>query len=302
MSELFWSIDLPALLIAVLAALACSLPGSFLVLRREAMMADSLSHVVLPGLALAFIFTGSLGAPVMFTGALLACLAATLLIKFLREYAGIESGAAMGIAFTSLFALGLVLLEMGVGNRVHLDAHHALYGGLELSYWPTPYRWDNIPHAIMTLGLLNIASLAFIWLCLKELTLASFDSVYAQSIGLPRSLISAALMVLVALSAVACFEAVGSVLVIALFICPPAAARLFCDRIHTQLILSAIIAVLMAVGGYAAAVFLPALAGYEHALSAAGMIAVTGGVILGISICFAPVYGVFSSLKRKISL
>lgn len=297
MSDIFWSIDFPALLIAMLAALACSLPGSFLVLRRESMMADALSHVVLPGLALAFILTGSLGSGVMFIGALLACLVATLLIKVLREYAGIESGAAMGIVFTSLFALGLVLLEKGVGSRVHLDAHHALYGGLELSYWPLPHTWNNIPHAIISLSILNVLSIAFIWLCLKELTLASFDSVYAQTIGLRRSLISAALMILVALSAVACFEAVGSVLVIALFICPAASARMFCDRVHTQLILSAVLAVFMAVIGYVAAAFVPTLLGFEHSLSAAGMIALVGGIILGTSILCAPVYGVLQ--KRK---
>jgi manganese/zinc/iron transport system permease protein len=293
MAETFWTIDFPALLVAILASILCSLLGSFLVLRKQAMMGDTLSHVILPGLALAFIFSGDMHIGVMMMGALGACLTAVLAIRFLQTIGRIEPGAAMGIVFTVMFACGIVLLETKVGSRVHLDAHHALYGGLELTYWPAPLSWETMPPQIKTLGGLLFCTVALIFWLFKELLLSSFDPLFAHTQGLSPIWVSVLLMVLVALAAVACFEAVGSILVIALFICPAAAARMISDNLKRQLWLSAAFGASSALLGYILASFLPIILGSEHALSAGGMIALSAGAIQLWAMLMAPEYGYF---------
>lgn len=302
MSEHFFNIDLPALLVAVLASSLCALLGSFLVLRKQAMMGDTLSHVVLPGLAIAFIITGSMNIYAMLAGALGACLLSVLLIKFLHHTAKIESGASMGIVFTAMFALGIVLLEAGVGSRVHLDAHHALYGALELNYWPNPISLETMPQDIKILGLCGLLALGFVALFYKELKITSFDPLYAATQGIRINLVSSLLMIMVAVATVACFNAVGSILVIALFVCPAATARMLTDDLKSQLHLSVLFGALSAVLGYAAAVFLPFAFGYEHALSASGMIAVAAGAIQLWAMLFTPKYGALCRIVNKACL
>lgn len=293
MSDTFFQIDLPALLIAILASVLCALLGSFLILRKQAMMGDTLSHVVLPGLALAFIITGSINIYAMTIGALGACLFAVFAIKAIQTMGRIESGASMGIIFTAMFALGIVLLETQVGSRVHLDAHHALYGALELSYWNKNLSWEAIPQQIKMLGTCLILTLFIFSALFKELKLASFDPTFAKTQGLRVNLISVLLMTLVAIATVACFDAVGSILVIALFICPPATARMLTDDLKAQLQMSAMIGALSAITGYCLAIILPPLFGNPHALSAAGMIALSAGGYQLLAMLYAPKYGYF---------
>ena len=299
MDETFLHIDLPALIVSVLAALCCSVLGSFLVLRRQAMMSDALSHVVLPGLAGAYLIAGSVHSPAMMAGALAACLLAVLLIHFLKSAGRIESGASMGIVFTSMFAIGLVMLETQIGARVHLDAQHALYGSLELTYWPEPLSWATLPLQIKTLGALTVLVFVLIYALFKEFKLTSFDPVMASVLGFKSHVLSTVLMIATALTAVACFEAVGSILVVALFICPAASARMFCDTLKGQIQLSAVFGVSSAVIGYGLAVFLPLAFGFEHALSGAGMIAVTAGFIQLCAMLFAPKYGYLAFKTRR---
>jgi manganese/zinc/iron transport system permease protein len=295
-ADIFLQIDLPALLLAVLAALACALPGNFLVLRKQAMMGDALSHVVLPGLVVAFLFTGTLYPPAMMLGAAGACLLAVWLIRLFQRSSLIDSGAAMGIVFTAMFALGLLLLESRIGSRVHLDAKHALYGALELTYWPAPLSFETLPAQIKTLIILNIILLTVLLLFFKELRISSFDPEFSAVTGLKTSWIGAGLMLFVALTAVACFESVGSILVIALFVCPAATARMLCDDLRQQVVISALCAVLSALLGYMLASLLPRLLGFEHSLSAAGMIALSAGGLQLTAMLFAPRYGTFRRL------
>lgn len=295
MLEAFLHIDLPALLVSILAAVICSLLGSFLVLRKQAMMGDTLSHVILPGLAVAFLITGTIHTFGMMIGALGACLIAVLAIRLIQKLGRIESGASMGIIFTSMFALGLVLLESQVGSRVHLDAHHALYGALELTYWQAPLSWETLPLQIKTLLGVLALTLFVITMIFKELQLASFDPTFANTQGFKSNYISITLMVLVALATVACFDAVGSILVIALFICPAATARMISDNLKNQLYLSALFGALSAVTGYILAVFLPIALGYEHSLNAGGMIALSSGLYQLSAMLWAPRYGYLRS-------
>ncbi len=294
MPEEFLHIDLPALLVSTLAATICGILGSFLVLRKQAMMGDTLSHVVLPGIAVAFLITGTISAGPMALGALGACLIAVLAIRILQTFGHVESGAAMGVVFTVMFALGLVLLELKVGSRVHLDAHHALYGALELTYWPAPIGWETLPIQVKTLLAVLLAVLLIITILFKELKLTSFDPLFSNTQGINSAYLSVLLMALVALATVACFEAVGSILVIALFICPAAAARMISDDLKQQLYLSALFGALSAITGYILAVYLPIMIGYEHSLNAGGMIALSAGGYQLITMLWAPRYGYFN--------
>ena len=300
--EIFLSVDLPALLVAVLTAVSCSLLGSFLILRRQALISDALSHVVLPGLALSFMITGQIIPIAMLLGAFGAAIVAVLAIELIRWCGRLESGAAMGVVFTVMFAGGVVLLEQGVGGQVHLDSQHALYGSLETTVWITPVDWASlfdltvwlsVPRQIPTLVFINVMIVCVIFLFYRELMITTFDPGLAHSLGIPVRWINFGFMMMVAMAAVGAFEAVGSILVIALFICPAAAARMITDRLVTQLWLSVLLGVSSAVLGYICAAWLPLWLGSQHSLTAAGMIAVVAGIIQLIAMLFAPRYGVW---------
>ncbi|MEC8016107.1 MAG: metal ABC transporter permease, partial [Pseudomonadota bacterium] len=127
----FVPLSLTPLLIGVFAAVACALPGNFLLLRRQALIGDAISHVVLPGIVVAFLLTGVIAAGPMMFGAAGAAVVAVVLIELIRRLGRIEPGAAMGVVFTTMFAGGVLLLEQTDTSSVHLDVEHALYGNLE---------------------------------------------------------------------------------------------------------------------------------------------------------------------------
>jgi manganese/zinc/iron transport system permease protein len=305
MLENFVEIDLAPLLVAILCSISCALTGSFLILRKQALMGDALSHIVLPGIVMAFIITGQILSFYMITGALISCLLAVLLIEFIKKTAEIEPGAAMGTVFTSMFAIGVILLEQKVGTRVHLDVHHALYGAIELVYWPelnisslTKFEaLENIPQQILTLLSVNILVLFLLIAFYKELKLSTFDSQFCQFTGLSTSLINLAFLSICAVCAVAAFEAVGCILVIAMFICPAATARLLTDKLSTQLFLATLIGITSAITGYMMAAHAPLIFRTEGSLSAAGMIALTAGLLQMVAIVIAPRYGFIARNK-----
>ncbi|TNF64076.1 MAG: metal ABC transporter permease, partial [Rhodobacteraceae bacterium] len=131
----FVTLSLTPILIGTLAAIACALPGNFLLLRRQALIGDAISHVVLPGIVVAFLLTGSVTTLPMVLGAGGAALVAVVLIEAIRRLGRIEPGAAMGVVFTAMFAGGVLLLEQSDTSNVHLDVEHALYGNLESLIW-----------------------------------------------------------------------------------------------------------------------------------------------------------------------
>lgn len=251
MFEEFWQIDFPALLIVMLASVQCALLGSFLVLKKQAVMIDAISHSVLPGIVIGAVLSGSLFMPYIMGGSLIAALLAVTLVNLLQRYARIEQGAAIGMVFTVFFASGVILLETQMSSRIHLDTQHVLYGALELVYW----HKDQIPPQIITLSIMLIITILTIALLYKELRLAIFDTEYAKDLGLRPFVYQMLILTLCALVAVSCFEATGSILVIALFVCPAACARLLTNTLYMQLALSAGIAVICALCGYATGVF-----------------------------------------------
>ena len=285
----FVPLSLTPLLIGCFAAVACALPGNFLILRRQALIGDAISHVVLPGIVVAFLITGAISATAMMLGAAVAAVTAVAMIEGIRRFGRIEAGAAMGVVFTTMFAGGVLLLELSDTSGVHLDVEHALYGNLESLIWLDATGWGSLLDSEALKGLppelfriavvvaMITALLAVFW---RPLTIATFDEGFAATLGLPVTAISLGLVIASALAAVAAFDAVGSIIVIAMFICPPAAARLMTNRLGAQVAWSVAFALASAIVGFVLAGYGPLWIGGTNAVSAAGMIATVSGVIL----------------------
>jgi len=297
MSAEFVQLSLVPLLVGILAAVTCAIPGNFLILRRQALLGDAISHVVLPGIVVAFLVTGQVTTWAMLTGATVAAVTAVLLIEAVRRLGRVEPGAAMGVVFTTMFAAGVIILEQSSARSVHLDVEHALYGNLESLVWlaadglhafADPAALADLPPALPRLLAVLAVVVAFHVIFWRALVVATFDEGFARMVGVPVRATSAALIVLVAVAAVAAFEAVGAIIVIAMFICPPAAARLMTDDLKRQVAWSILFAMLASVIGFFLAAEGPALFGSENAVSAAGMIATVSGLILGAAVLFGP--------------
>jgi len=293
----FVQFSLTPILIGTLAAIACALPGNFLLLRRQALIGDAISHVVLPGIVVAFLVTATVEALPMLLGAAGAAIVAVVLIEAIKRLGRIEPGAAMGVTFTSLFAAGVLILEQTDTSTVHLDVEHALMGNLESLIWFKAEGWGSLadpvalaalPHELGRIAIVCALVIVLTWLFWRPLKISTFDEGFAQAIGLPVGAIGFGLVVTAAVAAVAAFDAVGSIIVIAMFICPPAAARLMTNRLEWQVAWSVVFAILSAVLGYVFAGYGPLWFGAEHAVSAAGMIAAVSGAILGLACLFGP--------------
>ncbi|WP_420012401.1 metal ABC transporter permease [Tateyamaria sp.] len=293
----FVALSLSPILIGICVAVACALPGNFLLLRRQALIGDAISHVVLPGIVVAFLVTGVVATVPMLLGAAAAAVIAVLAIDAIRRLGRIEAGAAMGVVFTAMFAGGVLLLEQSDTSSVHLDVEHALFGNLESLIWLDATGWASLidPAALATIpvelprmALALVLICGFLFLFWRPLSLSTFDEGYAQGMGIPTSPLGLALVVVSAIAAVAAFDAVGSIIVIAMFICPPAAARMMTNRLGHQVAWSAGFAALAAVLGYVLAGYGPMWIGAGGSVSAAGMIATVSGLILSVAAMVGP--------------
>lgn len=293
----FVQLSLTPMLIGVFVSIACALPGNFLVLRRQALIGDAISHVVLPGIVVAFLVTGAVTTWPMLIGAAVAAVVAVAAIEAIRRLGSIEPGAAMGVVFTTMFAAGVLLLEQSDTSSVHLDVEHALFGNLESLIWLNAQGWSSLfdPAAFsgLPVELLRMAATlcvvsVFIWVFWQPLKISTFDEGFSLTIGMRSRTLGFALVVVSALAAVAAFDAVGSIIVIAMFICPPAAARLMTNQLGTQVWWSVLFAAKAAVSGYVIAGYGPIWLGYDSSVSAAGMIATMSGVILAMAALFGP--------------
>lgn len=296
MSE-FVQLSLAPLLIGMLASVSCALLGNFLVLRRQSLIGDAVAHVALPGIVVAFLITGTVAAGPMLIGAGVAAVVAVLLIELIRKIGNVEPGAAMGVVFTAMFAAGVLLLERTDTSHVHLDVEHALYGNLESLIWFSGDSWASLfdpaaladlPVQLPRLAVVLLVVVLFVTLLWKELVIGTFDPEFAASIGARPVVVSFGLVIMVAVAAVAAFDAVGSIIVIAMFICPPAAARLMTDRMGPQIGWSVAFAILSAVAGYVLSGYGPLWLGGQSSVSAAGMIATVSGIILIFACLFGP--------------
>lgn len=282
----------------VFAAVACALVGNFMVLRRLSMMGDAISHAVLPGLAIAFLVTHSRGSVAMFVGAATVGLLTAVFTHSIHHFGRVEQSAAMGVTFTTLFALGLLLI-VRAADSVDLDPGCVLYGSIEQI--PLELIGSDLwmPSATkITLGMM-LVNILFVILFYKELRLASFDPELATTLGVNSQLVHYLLMAMVSITVVAAFESVGSILVIAMLIVPPATARLLTDKLWMMILLSAVIASLAAVLGHLGAIAIPELLGLDNSTSTAGMMAVAAGLLLVIAMVLAPEQGVVSRIIHR---
>lgn len=297
----FMQLDLFPLMAALLAAISCGLLGNFLVLRRQSLMGDAISHAVLPGLVAAFLITQSRSPGVMFIGAAISALFTVAIVELIKRLGRVEPGAAMGVVFSVLFALGVYLLESNAASGVDLDADCVLHGNLQTLFWSgAPTDWgavisgqslQEVPRQVWSLLGTTIAVVAFVALFFKELRIASFDLGISTVQGIHAGVMHMVLMTFVAIAAVASFEAVGSILVIAMLICPAAAARLLTDRLLSQVLVSAVLSVVTAVAGY----FLASAMG----VNGAGMMAVVSGALVVAAMVFSPSHGVIAKALNQ---
>ena len=209
MGNEFVQFSLTPILIGIFASIACALPGNFLILRRQALIGDAISHVVLPGIVVAFLVTGAVATGPMMIGAGGAALVAVLLIEAVRRLGKIEPGAAMGVVFTSLFAGGVLLLEQSDTSSVHLDVEHALMGNLEQLIWLRAEGWGSLvdpvalahlPPELPRMALVCVVIAVLTWVFWRPLKLASFDEGFARAMGLPVNVISLGLVTAAALA------------------------------------------------------------------------------------------------------
>lgn len=295
--DLSWSLDGPIILVAVLCAVAAAIPGNFLVLRRLSLLGDAISHAVLPGLAAAFFITGSRASLPLFIGAVIVGAMTAFFTGWVARVGRVDEGASMGVVFTSLFAIGLIMIVQ-VADSVDLDVSCVLYGSIETVVLDqTTFMGIRLPRAAWSIGSVLILNLFFVVVFYKELQLASFDAGLATSSGFSAAALHYALMILVAVTAVASFESVGSVLVVAMFIVPPATAFLLTERLSRMISLSVLIAIASAVGGYFSAILLPRMFGFGST-KVSGSIAVVAGIIFSITVLLSPQMGLIPKWLR----
>jgi ABC-type Mn2+/Zn2+ transport system permease subunit len=236
------SIELEIQLVAVVVAVACALPGVFLVLRRMALMSDAISHTVLLGIVLAFFITGDIASPLLMFGAAAMGCATVALVELLRRTRLVREDAAIGLVFPALFSIAVILISRYAGH-VHLDTDAVLLGEIAFAPFRRLESGRRGPGPAHALGdgrvlLLNLA--------VHRAVLQGAEAVHVRpgpgrGARLLAGLLHYAFMTLVSITAVGAFDAVGSILVVALMIAPPATAYLLTDRLPRVLLLSVVI-------------------------------------------------------------
>jgi manganese/zinc/iron transport system permease protein len=282
--------DLWTMATAACCSVACGTLGCFLVLRRLSLLGDAIAHAILPGLAVAFLLSGTRDLTPMLAGALVAGLITAGLSAGLQRWGGVEPAAAIGVVFTTLFALGVVLISL-VARSVDLDPGCVLYGLLEFVPLDTvAVAGMQVPRAFLWLAGTMLVNLLAIGVFFRELRLVSFDPALAAAMGISVGLVHHGLLALVTATAVVSFEAVGSILVVIMLVAPGATAHLLADRLTTMVAIAAAMAALAAVLGCLVAIWLDT--------SVAGMIAVASMGIFAAATLVAPRHGVVARWCR----
>ena len=273
------TVDTNALLIILTGALisiSCGFLGVFLLLRKMSMTGDAISHAVLPGIVIGYFVSGSQRSLEVIIGAGLLGILSTLMIDALRKKAKVQLDASIGITFTLLFAIGIILINL-FAYKVDLDQECVLYGEiayLPIDLWITQNGLNLGPRITWLAGLNFFLVSGFIYLLFKELSLTSFDENFSSSIGIPAKGVNLALMSMVSYTTVSSFESVGAILVVALLVVPPSTAYLWTKSLIPLLRLTATLGILIAILGYYLAFWIDS--------SIAGMmVAVAGAFFFG---------------------
>lgn len=279
---------------AALCGVACGVPGVYLVLRRMSLLGDAISHAVLPGLAAAFILTGTRGLFPMLAGAMITGIATAAISSFISRHSKVPEDASLGVVFSSLFALGVIMITLAARD-IDLDANCVLYGNIEFTPLDTVRLAGlALPRSFVTLACFAALNIALVSVFYKELKLFAFDGALATAMGFSAGIIHYALLCVVAATTVASFEAVGSVLVVAMLAAPGTAATLLSDKLSRILWIAALLAIAAALGGYALAV--------AFNTPVAAVISVVLGAQVALAVIFSPRDGLVIQLWRQTSL
>jgi manganese/zinc/iron transport system permease protein len=251
-------IDFWILLTGSLVATCCAVLGAFLVLRRMALIGDAISHSVLPGIVIAFLVSGTRDSLIMLLGASVLGLVTVFLIQWFHQ-SGVQSDASIGVVFTALFAVGVVLVSMNA-RQVDLDLDCVLYGEIAYVHWNTItlFGIDAIPKAVWLLGFTLLIVIAVVSLFYKQFKLCAFDPALAAAVGIPVALFHYLLMGMVSMATVSSFESVGAILVVGMLVIPASTAYLLTERLGVMIGLSVAVGIASTVLGYYLAVLLDA--------------------------------------------
>ncbi|MGA0197004.1 MAG: metal ABC transporter permease [Schleiferiaceae bacterium] len=238
-------------LTAIFTAISCAVLGAFLVLRKMTMVGDAISHAVLPGIAIAYLVSQSRASLPMFLGAALVGVFATVVIEILSKKWKVQSDASIGMTFTTLFALGVVLITYW-SDKVDLDQECVLYG--EIAFVPFN-TWTLAGHsmgpiALWSSGILLLLVLIYTFAGYKGLLMSSFNEDYAAVLGIGVGAWNLSLMSMVSIATVISFESVGAILVVALLVAPAATAYLISQKLKTMILLAALFGLSGSLLGY----------------------------------------------------
>ncbi|AXT63315.1 metal ABC transporter permease [Aquimarina sp. AD10] len=279
-------------LIASMVAIACAIPGTFLVLRKMALITDAISHSILPGIVIGFFITHDLSSPLLIILAAASGVLTVVLVEFIQKTGLVKEDTAIGLVFPALFSIGIIMISKNA-NDVHLDVDAVLLG--ELAFAPfdrlTIGGADIGPKSLWIIGTILLITITLLFAFFKELKVSTFDAGLASALGLSPVVMHYGLMTISSITTVGAFDAVGAILVIALMIAPAATAYLLTNDLKKMLLLSVIFGVSSAIIGYWSA----------HALdtSISGSMTTILGLIFLFVYLFAPNKGLFSVLYRQ---
>jgi len=279
-------------LIASIVAIACAIPGTFLVLRKMALISDAISHSILPGLVLGFFITHDLNSPILIFMAALSGVVTVVLVEFIQKTKLVKEDTAIGLVFPVLFSIGVIMIAKNA-NDVHLDTDAILLG--ELAFAPFDRFLvdgsDLGPKSLWIIGTILLITIGLLFAFFKELKISTFDAGLATALGFSPIMIHYGLMSVASITIVGSFDAVGAILVVALMIAPAATAYLLTDNLKKMLGLSVVFGVFSAISGYWLAHWLDA--------SISGSMTTVLGIVFLTVYLFAPKRGLISVLYRN---
>ena len=279
-------------LIAAVVAIACAIPGVFLVLRKMALISDAISHSILPGIVIGFFITEDLNSPLLILLAALMGVITVVLVEAIQKTGLVKEDTAIGLVFPALFSIGVILIAKNA-NDVHLDVDAVLLG--ELAFAPFDRLivsgTDIGPKSLWVMGTILLITIGMLFAFFKELKVSTFDAGLSAALGFSPVVLHYGLMTVSSVTVVGAFEAVGAVLVVALMIAPAATAYLLTSDLKKMLVLSVIFGVFSAIAGYWVAHFLDA--------SIAGSMTTVLGLVFLIVYLFAPNKGLIAVMYRQ---
>jgi manganese/zinc/iron transport system permease protein len=243
----YWYILATASMVGLIGAIL----GTMMMLKKKSMVADAISHSVLPGIVITYLFTANLSSWPMTLGASLTGLLTVFLIEFLQHKIKLQEDASVGIIFTMLFALGVLMVCKYTG-KIDLDLDCILYG--EMAYIGLGDL--TVPNEIYSMGFMLLLVVLFLLGSYRHIQIITFDSAYAKSIGIANNFWNYALMSLVSLSTVLAFESVGSVLIVSFLVIPAATGYILNNSLHMVFILACCFAILAVGLGFLMAYYL----------------------------------------------